>query len=182
MIKFFSYSLRRNHSMIRRGKNGTLESTSNKVVVSDGDDCGFAILWNSFINSESAADNFFTEIIEVESQIRSSNRGPVQVYRKEFAKELQSSLTQHAILRAVDSVWKHPRALGSIRVLMSAFTNVDMRDATPQVKNSIDQVIMRMIFITVQPGFYHTLHYKCTNSKYTNSKYLLPSSSQPRGI
>jgi hypothetical protein len=144
MINFFSHSLRRNHSMIRTGKNGRLESTSAKVLVSGGDvlnDCGFAILWNSFLHSESAADSFFTEIIEVERLIRSSNRGPSQVYCKEFSKELQSSLTQHAILRAVDSVWKHPQALGSVRFLLHAFTKVDMSEATPQVKNSIDKVV-----------------------------------------
>jgi hypothetical protein len=131
--------------MISKGKNGRLESTSAKVLVSGGDvlnDCGFAILWNSFLRSESAADSFFTEIIEVERLIRSSNRGPSQVYSKEFSKELQSSLTQHAILRAVDSVWKHPQALGSVRFLLQAFTKVDMSEATPQVKNSIDQVVI----------------------------------------
>jgi hypothetical protein len=144
MIKLLSNSLRRSHNMLGTGKNGRLESTTTRVIVSGGEilnDCGFARLWNSFLNSESAAGDFYTEIIEVEKQIRISHRGPSQVYSKEFSRQMQSSLTEHAILRAIDSVWKHPEAIGSLRFLLQAFTKMDMSETTPQVESSIDQVV-----------------------------------------
>lgn len=147
MIKFLSTSVRRSQNMIRKGSNKISESYATDVIVSGSNlqhDDGFARLWTSYLNSETTADDFLSQIMEVEKRLKSSNKWSCQVFSEAFSMENQSSMTEVAILRAIDSVWKHPNALGALRFLLLAFTRAEKRNATHPAKRSIDQVVVAL--------------------------------------